>query len=132
MVKDKYAIRKKIILSSRNYRLDIPTLIMKGMGWSSDEVEIIPNPDENIITLKNPSKKAAGFTGFRLNVQDAKWEKNKKKYQRNLSKNLSPEGRKILHSTDWKNVEDGGYCIIRNGFDFIKGLNTLIKKGPKE
>lgn len=126
-----YAIRKKIISSSRNYRLDIPKLIMKGMGWSADEVEVIPNPDENIIILRNPSKNAIGSFGFLSNINDAKWEKNKKAYTKNLSEGLSPDGRMVLHSTNWNEVEDGGYWVIRQGFDFIKELDNLIKKGPK-
>ncbi len=37
-----------------------------------------------------------------------------------------------MHSTNWDKVEDGGYWVIRNGFDFIRELDTLIKKGPKD
>lgn len=123
---------KKIILSSRNYRLDIPKLIMKGMGWSADKVEVIPNPENNTITLKNNSKKAIGSTGFLLNINEAKWEKNKKEYAKNISQNISPEGRKILYSTNWDEVEDGGYYTIRNGFYALKEFDRLIKNGPKE
>lgn len=95
---------KKIIKSERNYRLDIPALIMKGMNWEDDEVEIFPEPVKGEIIIKNPHKKPVGFTRFFLNVDDAKWIRNKKKYQHELSQNLTPEARKILHETNWEKI----------------------------
>ena len=72
-------IKKKIVLSSRNYRLDIPVIIMKGMRWKDDLVEIIPHPINNTLTIKNTKRKPVGIAKFRKNIKKTKWIKNKQK-----------------------------------------------------
>jgi len=113
---------------SRNHRLSIPIEVMAGMGWSHDEVEIQPDPDNNRLIITNPNRPAVGFIGFHFNLQNLKWAKNKKKYQKELSANLSPEGRRMLLSTNWDKVEDGGYWNVKYYHDLIIELNKKPRK----
>ena len=117
---------------SRNHRLSIPIEVMKGMGWSHDEVEIEPDPDNNRLIITNPNRPAAGFMGFQFNLQDLKWARNKKKYQQELSSNLSPEGRRMLLGTNWDHVEDGGYWNVKYYHDSIIELNKKPRKNKEK
>jgi len=120
-------MKKKIILSSRNYRLDIPVPIIKGMGWEDDIVDIEPDPERNLVVISNSSRAPVGLTGFQLNIRELRWIRNKKKYRKNLNQNLSEEGRKVLHDTDWADVEDGGYINVKYAWDTIEGIKKTIK-----
>jgi hypothetical protein len=102
-------IQTKIINNERKWILNIPSLIMKGMNWKDDVIELTADPEENSLKIKNILTKPVGLIGFAENIQNAKYERNKKKFLQRLNQNLSGEGRKILFDTNWDEVEDGGY-----------------------
>ncbi len=102
-------IQTKIINNERKWILNLPSLIMKGMGWKDDIIEITVNPEENTLKIKNILTKPVGLIGFAENIQNAKYEKNKKKFLQKLNQNLSKEGRKTLFDTNWDEIEEGGY-----------------------
>lgn len=106
-------VKKQLAYNERNYILRIPVPMMKGMGWGVDELIVEANPDANTITLHNPKREAIGWLRSRDNIKEAKYLRNKKKYLRELNQNLSPEGRLVLHNTNWSEVEDGGYWNIQ-------------------
>jgi len=103
---------------------------MKGMGWKDDVIYIAPNPENNTLIIYNKRRKPAGLTGFQLNIENARWIRNKKKYSQELALNLSEDARRALHETDWNEEEDGGYGEIVRLDNFIEDLRDAIKNYP--
>jgi hypothetical protein len=130
---ESFKIKSRILgKGSRNHRLSIPIEVIRGMGWSHDEVEIEPDPDNNCLIIKNPNRPAVGFMGFHFNLQDLRWARNKKKYQQELKANMSPEAKAIMLSVNWDEVEDGGYWNVKYYHDVILELNKHPRKNKEK
>lgn len=123
-------IQTKIIFNQRKWILNIPSIIMKGLGWQDDVINIKVIPKENILKIQNISKSPITNFEFIENIKSSKYEKNKKKFLRALNENLSPDGRRILFDTKWEEVEDGGYFYVTNYLSLAKHFKKVHKK-PK-
>lgn len=121
-------VQSKIKHNNRKWELTIPTILMRGMNWKDDLVKIEAFPNENYLKVINQLAKPLTDFEFISNIQDYKFEKNPKKYQEELNENLSPDGREILHSTNWDEVDEGGYINIKYTWDVIIEIKKIIKK----
>jgi len=121
-------IQTKIIYNQRKWILNIPSLIMKGLNWRDDVVNIKLNPENNTIEIENILTKPVGFLGLHLNIGNAKYEKNKKKFQQALYKDITKEGRKVLYDTKWEEVDDGGYHLVALHLNYSKFYKEFSKK----
>jgi len=125
-------IETKIKNNSRKWLLTIPSIVMKGLNWGEEVVRMEIDPEENSIKIINFSNKPVGNFQFLENINQAKYEKNPKKYKEALSFGLSKEGRKILYDTEWDEVGDGGYFNVQSSWNFAKSLEKVSKKNENK
>lgn len=130
-------MKSKIINpGNRNYRIDIPAIIRLGMKWQDNNIELIPKPEENELIIKNLDTKPVSVTEFFLNINEARWIKNKKKYRRDLRRNMSRDGRQILNDHDiWiKECEDkiASYKNILKTLEEYKDNKKFLNSQIKE
>jgi hypothetical protein len=125
-------VQSKIKNNNRKWELSIPAPLMKGMNWKDDIVNIEALPEENSLKITNQMTRPLTNFEFISNFKNYEFGKNPKKYQKELNETLSPDGREVLHSTAWEEVDDGGYFNIKFTWDAIQNIKQNIKNANSE
>ncbi len=106
-------VESSIEKCERQYRLGIPTWLIKSMGWEANttyKIKLTPDPDNNTITIQNSKRQPVGMLKFMLAFKQQQWVRNREKYDPELKETLSPEDRKTREDNAmWKKVPDGAY-----------------------